>query len=354
MRVDLLPEDGVIQSVDNVNNGPPPGTTSLVQNPGANPNILIKNLKEGSNITITDNGTDLQIAASSSVPNSDFANLGAGNAILATTGVLPVTSTRNFKSLLAGTNITMTPAANTLTVAASNLYTSDGTLTGNRTVTHNSNSYTHTGIGTINLQPTGVVTIGTLNQKTQINGNFFLNNLLGLGGNTFLVIDALKQVGTTTGTLDKAIFAVGMTNNPPIVIPGPYVVSTFPSSFGFKFATNYPQNHVGYNNAGVLLNLVTGVYSPSAQINVSIFMRIDLKNNTEIPNFTLTLYNVTTGTIRSSHIVNYGVINQYNTYEFHDCTTLSAVNDYVFRILINNGAGTTTTIADTLFSINLF
>lgn len=51
-------------------------------------------------------------------PNTTLSNLGAGNVILATPGTLPATTARNFKSLVAGSNVLISNNANTITISA--------------------------------------------------------------------------------------------------------------------------------------------------------------------------------------------------------------------------------------------
>lgn len=51
-------------------------------------------------------------------PNTTLSNLGAGNVILATPGTLPATTTRSFKSIVAGANVFITNDANTVTIGA--------------------------------------------------------------------------------------------------------------------------------------------------------------------------------------------------------------------------------------------
>ena len=420
--------DGVIQSVDNVNNAPPLGTTSLVQNPGANPNILIKNLKEGSNITITDNGTDLEIAASgAALPNSDLENIGAGNTILVDTGVLPVTSTRNFKSLLAGTNITLTPGVNDITISSSsptpnsdfanvgagsglltaastgvlpvtttrsiksliagsnitltpganditigttlvdtNIYNSDGSITGasNRVVDLAGHNITWQGVGQMlirtingcNIQDslgTSSVLIGRSGNTTTINsGNIEFGNIPVLNLNTVLTYNTgTKRIGYTTANISNSIFSVG---TPAFNQAGPFAASyQLPTAFAVAYSTSNPTNHPGFNNAGVTLDLGTGVYTPSQTNNYEVLLRVTCRNDTEVCNFNIQLYNTTDALVLSSVTCNSGVINQYSTFTFNDRLTLSAAKLYVIRLILNNGAATTYNFSETIFSVNL-
>lgn len=348
------------------------GDTILVNN-GIYPASVQRNFKSliaGTNVTITDSGNDLTInSTASGTPNSDLANLGAGNAILATTGVLPVTNTRNFKTLVAGTNITLTPTANDITIAAvagtdTNIYNTSGSLTANRTMTMNGNNLNFSGSGGFNVRINGTINIGdssttnvtigrtgfpTFLQSDQLT----ITNLPVYNANTFVTFNTVsKLVGYTTYTpADNAIFSVGMD---AFTQAGPFSPSyQFPTGFALAFSTAFPTNHPGYNNAGLTLDLTTGVYSPSQTNEYEILVKITLKNDTEIPNFRLTLYNATTATTVSSCICNGGEINKYNTWSLVDRLTLNAVNNYAFYITLNNGAATTYTVSESVFSINV-
>mgnify|MGYP000932849923 CR=1 FL=1 len=92
------------------------GTGLILKNTGTATSFDFKSLIAGTNVTLT-NGTD-DITLDVVTPNSNLANLGAGTAILATTGVQPVTNVRNFKSLVAGTNLSLSSDANTITINA--------------------------------------------------------------------------------------------------------------------------------------------------------------------------------------------------------------------------------------------
>ena len=346
--------------------------TQILATTGILPSSVQRNFKSliaGSNITITDSGSDLTIdSTGGGTPNSDLANLGAGNAILATTGVLPVTNTRNFKTLIAGTNITLTPTANDITIdstGGTNIYNTDGTLTGTRSVNMGGASLTFTGIGLVYLRPySGIricdtapssdVLIGRTGVPTYLQSNqLTFTNLPVYNANTFVTFNTVtKLLGYTTYTPpDNAIFSVGMD---AFTQAGPFSPSyQFPGGFSLAFSTSFPANHPGYNNAGVTLDLTTGVYSPSQTNEYEILVKITLKNDTEIPDFQLTLFNSTTATTVSSCTCNSGEINKYNTWSLIDRLTLSAANNYAFYITLNNGAGTSYDVSDTLFSINL-
>jgi uncharacterized protein (DUF2345 family) len=75
-----------------------------------------KSLLAGTNITLSSTANDITISASTQ--NSNMANLGAGEQLLAVTGSQPLTTTRNFKTLLAGSNITLNSTANDITINA--------------------------------------------------------------------------------------------------------------------------------------------------------------------------------------------------------------------------------------------
>ena len=371
MRVDLLPENEAVvggdTNLDNIGTG-----NTILATTGILPSSVQRNFKTliaGTNISFTDSGSDITIdAAGGGIPNSDLANLGAGNAILATTGVLPVTNKRNFKSLVAGSNITLTPTANDITIASTggtNIYNSDGTLSGNRTVNMGGANLTFSGSGQMRLRSangvliqdiagTSDVLIGRTGAPTFLQSNqITVTNLPVYNANTFVTFNTVtKLIGYTTYTApDNAIFSVGMNS---FTQAGPFAASyQLPSGFALAYSTAFPTNHPGYNNAGVTLDLVTGVYSPSQTNEYEILVKITLKNDTEIPNFLLTVYNATTATTISSCTCNGGEINKYNTWSLVDRLTLSAANNYSVYLTLNNGAGTTYSVSQTVFSVNL-
>lgn len=346
--------------------------TQILSNAGIYPGSVQRNFKTliaGTNISFTDSGSDITIDASGGgTPNSDLANLGVGNAILATTGILPVTNTRNFKTLIAGSNITLTPTANDITIASTggtNIYNSDGTLTGNRTLTMGGANLTFSGTGQIRLRNTsGVliqdiagtsdVLIGRTGAATYLQSNqITVSNLPVYNANTFVTFNTVsKLIGYTTYTPpDNAIFSVGMD---AFTQSGPFAASyQLPTGFALAYNTLFPTNHTGYNNAGVTLDLGTGVYSPSQTNEYEILVKITLKNDTEIPDFLLTVYNSTTATTVSSCTCNGGEINKYNTWNLIDRLLLNAANNYAVYLTFNNGAGTTYDVSQTVFSVNL-
>ncbi len=348
------------------------GNTILVNN-GIYPSSVQRNFKTliaGTDISFTDSGSDITIdyTGSGGTPNSDLTNLGAGEPILATTGVLPVTNTRNFKTLVAGSNITLTPTANDITIASTggtNIYNTDGTLTGARTVNMNGATLTFTGIGTVFLRswsgtrigdtaPSSDIVIGRTGVPTWLQSNkLTVSNLPVYNANTFVTFNTVsKLLGYTTYTPpDNAIFSVGMD---AFTQAGPFAASyQLPSGFLLAYSTAFPTNHPGYNNAGVTLDLITGVYSPSQTNEYEILVKITLKNDTEIPNFLLTVYNATSATTISSCTCNGGEINKYNSWSLIDRLTLNAANNYAVYLTFNNGAGTTYDVSDLIYSVNL-
>ena len=133
ITINATPFAGVTQS--NVG----AGTGLVLKNAGTGTSFDFKSLIAGTNVTIT-NGTD-DITINATTPNTSMSNLGAGEGVLSTTGTLPVTTARNFKTLLAGTNVTFSSDANTITINAT-------------TQTPNSN-LANLGAGTAILSTTG-------------------------------------------------------------------------------------------------------------------------------------------------------------------------------------------------------
>jgi len=73
-----------------------------------------KTLLAGTGITLTAGVNEITINASTQ--NSNMANLGAGTALLTTTGSLPTTTVRNFRTLVAGSNVTLSSTADEITI----------------------------------------------------------------------------------------------------------------------------------------------------------------------------------------------------------------------------------------------
>lgn len=374
MRVDLLPEDtnSALPNSDLENVGA--GNTILVDT-GVLPVTSTRNFKSllaGTNITLTPGVNDITISSSSPTPNSDFANVGAGSGLLtaASTGVLPVTTTRSIKSLIAGSNITLTPGANDITIATTlvdtNIYNSNGSITGasNRVVDLAGHNITWQGIGQMlirtvngcNIQDAvgnSSVLIGRSGNTTTINsGNVEFGNISVLNLNTVLTYNTgTKRIGYTTANISNSIFSVG---TPAFNQAGPFAASyQLPTAFAVAYSTSNPTNHPGFNNAGVTLDLGTGVYTPSQTNNYEVLLRVTCRNDTEVCNFNIQLYNTTDALVLSSVTCNSGVINQYSTFTFNDRLTLSAAKLYVIRLILNNGAATTYNFSETIFSVNL-
>lgn len=74
----------------------------------------MRSIVAGSNVTVTQNANDVTIAASAPGETNTASNLGAGNGVFASKSGVDL----RFKSLVAGTNITLTPTGNDITIAA--------------------------------------------------------------------------------------------------------------------------------------------------------------------------------------------------------------------------------------------
>lgn len=409
MRVDLLDlsgTDGVIQSVNNFDDTPPANEYNLVQNPGANANIVIKDLIQGTGITITDNGNQLTIdssgiagitqsnlglgevilsnpgtatsfdfktliagtnvtltptandltinVATPATPDSDLENLGAGNAILATTGILPVTTTRNFKTLIAGSNITLTPTANDITIAATgatdtNIYNTSGSLTANRTFGFNNFNLTMNGTGNYLLNNTGTIGLGNASSTTVTIGRSSQTLALNSGTITATNLPNTTQtnvVGFDSASKQLTYFAASTLPNPNT---GVYF-SVLPSSnvalaLGDNFITGLIDASANrcYNDGSI--NTGTGIWSMSfpQYVSVSIQLTLTSSNASYITPeyFSYGLYNIGTGNKDvSSH--NFITTNSGSgqTFTFSNHFYFPGTQTYKFFINVSNITGT--------------
>lgn len=245
ITIDVTAGSGNIAQINNFDDTPPVGEYSLVQNPGTGPNTVVKNIIQGSNVTLVDNGNEITINADdqsldlenlgagepvlsagstgsqlltvprnfktlvagsnvtltptanditidvTSPPSSvQLANLGAGNVVLTNpgTGAGPF----NFKTILAGTNVTITPTANDITMNASNIYTNDGTMTTNRVLNFGNHILTLTGPGL--LLSSGLSTISLIGNSV---ASFDGNNNVNIGASNASQVNLGRSLGTT-------------------------------------------------------------------------------------------------------------------------------------------------------------
>lgn len=331
--------------------------TQILANPGVFPSTVQRNFKSllaGTNVSFVDSGTDITINASSSVPNSDLQSLGAGNAILATTGSLPVTTTRNFKTLIAGSNITLTPTANDITIAATgatdtNIYNTSGSLTANRTFGFNNFNLTMNGTGNYLLNNTGTIGLGNASSTTVTIGRSSQTLALNSGTITATNLPNTTQtnvVGFDSASKQLTYFAATSLPNPNT---GVYF-SVLPSSnvalaLGDNFITGLIDASANrcYNDGSI--NTGTGVWSMSfpQYVSVSIQLTLTSSNASYITPeyFSYGLYNIGTGNKDvSSH--NFITTNSGSgqTFTFSNHFYFPGTQTYKFFINVSNITGT--------------
>ncbi len=320
--------------------------TTILQNNGIQPSTVQRNFKTllaGTNMSFVDSGSDITLnSTGGGIPDSDFQNVGGGNAILNTTGVLPVTTTRNFKTLLAGTNVIITSTANNLSFAANNIYNTNGTLTSSRTVSLNSNNFTISGTGQVRIDNVGFTRIGNIGNTLQLNGNPSMPHLAaGSYTNAVLFDTATFQLcygsAPTSGIFSQTVIGI-----PTITFPyaASYQMPSF--GFGYTYGNNNANGFLGFNNAGITLDTVTGTYTPSVSGDYQVSCKVTLKNDTQVPNFELRFYDATAGQNRAIGKYNYGTLNTYNTYYLNNSVNMTAVRNYAFFMYLFNTAGTVT------------
>lgn len=90
------------------------GAGSVLMTGPVSDNYSIKSITAGANITLTPSATELQIAAAAPGETNTASNLGAGSGVFASKSGVDL----RFKSLVAGTNITLTPSGTEILIAA--------------------------------------------------------------------------------------------------------------------------------------------------------------------------------------------------------------------------------------------
>lgn len=120
--------------------------------------LEFKSLIAGTNITITNNANDLTIASSAGGGETNTAsNLGSGNGVFAS----KVGVDLRFKSLIAGTNVTLTPTSNDITIAASGGSGARTNVFKKGTLTSMINTTTHTSMASYTI-PGGSTSAGDM------------------------------------------------------------------------------------------------------------------------------------------------------------------------------------------------
>ena len=306
--------------------------------------------------------------------NSTFANVGAGQSLLeaGSIGTFPVTTTRSFKTLVAGANITLTPSANDITISSTvtsnNIYNTDGTLTAARTLTLGGFNLTITGSGNYNLTNTGQVNLGTTNatvvnigrngiQTVFNSANIAMTNLPTGAPSQLTVVSydtVNKVINYIPQILVKDVFSVGLAS---FSLTGPFaspfnVPSSTPGPLSYSIAQ--PTNHPGYDSSAGGLDVSTGVYlTGSVAAKYEITVMLSVKNDTEIPNFNIEVRNVIAGTVLSECKCTSGQINTYNTFVLSDRMSIANGTRINVRLVLNNGAASTYTFERFVWSVNI-
>lgn len=238
-----------------------------------------------------------------------------------------------------------------------NIYNTSGVLTGTRVLNLNGSDLIINGTGnldfSINNGLDGDVYLGVTAKDTILYGNVQMPDIANSVTSNILMYNTVNDRITYSPltSISYSLFAVCL-STATFNVAGPYSTIQFPTTLGYTYATTNASGYVGYNSAGALLNTSTGVFSPSVSTSYNISAKVTIKNDTEIPNIILEFYDATSALVRSRAVFISGEINEYNTYILNENVAMTAARNYAFRMIINNGAGTTTSFEDCVFSIN--
>ena len=255
---------------------------------------------------------------------------------------------------------------------STNIYNSNGTLTGNRSVSLGGFNLSVSGTGNITLNSTGTLNLGITGATTAINigsgttqpvnfqGNVRMTSLASVASPTELVTwdSGTRSIGyvTLSSLFANRIFSMGK-NAPLVSTPeacSAGLTKQFPNGLngGGILDISAPSGHSGYNFAGLDLNTTLGTYTPSQTNYYDVLFRIDYICSTESPNLSLIFRNTSDAVdVSTVNFNNVGAINQYSSFTLTDRLLLNAAKIYTFLIVCNNTTGFFT-VANAFCSIN--
>lgn len=233
-----------------VNDNTNPSGLDIIQNPGSNAQIIAKTLLQGANVTLTDNGNNIQIASANST-DVVKQNNGGGASLFENTTTNNIVS---LKSLIGGPGVAIGTGPTTVSVQVPTIYAQNGNINTVRTVSlNNLTSLTFNTVG----GGTEFINFNLANLRMPIIPNTITPNVI-YWDNTLGALSYGAAPGASTTT---SIFKVKLLPEPYVIAySGGVIYDTIPSGLpGASIATDGTSRT--WNNSAGALNLVSGIYT---------------------------------------------------------------------------------------------
>lgn len=232
-----------------VNDTTNPGI-DIIQNPGPNASIIAKRLTQGSNVTLTDNGDNVEIEASGTSVVKQ--NNGAGVSIFENT---TTNDTVSLKSLIAGPGVLIGSSPTTVSFQVPTIYAQNGTINTPRTV--NISNLTSLTFANVGFSGTEFINFNIDKIRMPIIPNTITPNVI-YWDNT---LGALSYGAAPSASTTTSIFKVKLLPEPYVIAySGGVIYDTIPSGLpGASIATDGTSRT--WDNSAGALNLVSGIYT---------------------------------------------------------------------------------------------